>query len=143
MFWKYLPFILFTVITHASAQIMLKLGMNDVGQFSIADEPLLPLLVEIGFNPFVVLGVATFVVSMTSHIYVLSKVHVSFAYPFLSLAYVLVAVWAAAFLGETLSPLQIVGIGTIVAGTVLIASRPREPDTDAPPKTADPSRAAI
>jgi drug/metabolite transporter (DMT)-like permease len=120
---QYIPFILFTVATNAAAQIMLKQGMNSVGAFAIGDQPILALAARIIFNPFVLLGLMTFVVSMGSHLFVLSRVDVSFAYPFLSIAYVLVAVWAHMFMSETLSWTHISGIGLIVLGTVFISIR--------------------
>ena len=51
------------------------------------------------------LGLCTFVISMASHLYVLSKVELSFAYPFLSLAYVAVAVFAYFVFREDLNAL--------------------------------------
>jgi drug/metabolite transporter (DMT)-like permease len=118
---KYLPFILFTVITNAAAQILLKQGMNSIGAFTLSGGSAIAVVSRILFNPYVILGLSTFVVSTASNIFVLSRVDVSFAYPFLSLAYVLVAVWAATFLHETLSATQIAGIGAILVGTILIA----------------------
>ena len=118
---QYIPFILFTVVTNAAAQIMLKQGMNTVGAFSVGSEPILGLVARIIFNPFVFIGLLTFVISMGSHLFVLSRVDVSYAYPFLSIAYVLVALWAHFFMSETLSWTHISGIGLIVGGTVLIS----------------------
>ena len=118
---KYIPFILFTVFTNAAAQVMLKKGVMTLGEISLASgNPILRVL-EIVFQPFVFLGLLTFVISMASHLYVLSKVELSFAYPFLSLAYVAVAVAAWLLFGENLNALRIAGIGFICIGTVLIA----------------------
>ena len=91
---KYIPFILFTVLTNAAAQLMLKQGMMTLGPISMTAETAIVRLFQIVFNPWVFAGLATFVISMASHLYVLSKVELSFAYPFLSLAYVAVAVFA-------------------------------------------------
>jgi drug/metabolite transporter (DMT)-like permease len=52
---------------------------------------------------------------------VLSKVDISFAYPFLSLAYVAVAIFAWLVFKEDLGGLKIAGIALICLGTVLIA----------------------
>ena len=91
---QYLAFILFTVMTNAAAQLMLKQGMMSLGPLGFDDvNPLLRLL-QIVFSPWIFFGLCTFVISMASHLYVLSKVELSFAYPFLSLAYVAVAVFA-------------------------------------------------
>ena len=45
----------------------------------------------------------------------------AFAFPFLSLAYVIVAVWGYFVLGENLSATRVAGIATIILGTILIS----------------------
>lgn len=118
---KYLPFILFTVLTNAAAQVMLKYGMIQLGTLSFSGaNPVLKIL-QIVFSPFVFLGLCTFVISMASHLFVLSKVELSYAYPFLSLAYVVVAVAAWLLFREDLNAYRIGGIALICVGTVLIA----------------------
>ena len=82
---------------------------------------LITILFKILFNPWVFFGLFTFVISMMSHLYVLSKVELSFVYPFLSLAFVAVAVGSWVFFAEDINALRIVGIGFICIGTVLIA----------------------
>ena len=80
---------------------------------------------QIVFSPWVFLGLCTFVISMASHLYVLSKVELSFAYPFLSLAYVAVAIFAYFIFREDLNAWRIAGIAFICVGTVLIAQSGR------------------
>ena len=127
---KYIVFILFTVMTNAAAQLMLKYGMMNMGPLSFAGvNPILKIL-QIVFSPFVFLGLCTFVISMASHLYVLSKVDLSFAYPFLSLAYVAVAVFAYFVFHEDLNAWRIAGIGFICIGTILIAQSGREGHAD-------------
>lgn len=118
---KYIPFILFTVLTNAAAQIMLKQGMMSLGPLSFSADTLIPRIFQIVFNPWVFIGLTTFVISMASHLFVLSKVDLSFAYPFLSLAYVVVAVVAWLVFKEELGLYKISGIVLICLGTILIA----------------------
>ena len=122
---SYLPFILFTVFTNAAAQMMLKQGMTTLGEVAPEGQMtllgMITMLLKIVFHPWVFAGLCTFVISMASHLYVLSKVELSFAYPFLSLAYVAVAVAAWWLFSEDLNPWRIAGIGFICLGTVLIA----------------------
>ncbi len=118
---SYIPLILFTVLTNAAAQLMLKRGMTGLGQLDPGHDGLIATVLRVVFNPFVFFGLCTFVVSMASHLVVLSKVQISYAYPFLSLAYVVVAVYAYFFFQEDLSPVRIAGIGLIVLGTIFIA----------------------
>ncbi len=117
----YLPLILFTVLTNAAAQIMLKKGMNSVGALDISSDGLIGTVFRVVFSPFVFLGLTTFVISMASHLIVLSKVQLSYAYPFLSLAYVVVAAYSYFFFAEDVGLARLAGIGLIVAGTILIA----------------------
>lgn len=138
---KYIPFILFTVMTNAAAQLMLKYGMMQLGELSFAGvNPVLKLL-QIVFSPWIFFGLCVFVISMASHLYVLSKVELSFAYPFLSLAYVAVAVFAYYVFSEDLNALRIAGIGFICIGTVLIAQSGRERPAQA--ETAQASKPTI
>jgi multidrug transporter EmrE-like cation transporter len=118
---KYIPFILFTVLTNAAAQIMLKQGMMSLGPLSFTSDTIVQRVFQIIFNPWVFIGLTTFVISMASHLFVLSKVDLSFAYPFLSLAYVVVAVVAWLVFKEDLGAYKIMGIMLICAGTILIA----------------------
>lgn len=118
---RYIPFILFTVFTNAAAQMLLKYGMMHLGPLSFSGVNPIVKILSIVFSPFVFLGLATFVISMASHLYVLSKVELTYAYPFLSLAYVLVAFAAWFLFGEELNPSRIGGIALICCGTILIA----------------------
>ncbi|MCT4657400.1 MAG: transporter [Cohaesibacter sp.] len=121
----YLPFILFTVFTNAAAQMMLKQGMLTLGdvapQGDMTALGLITMLFKVVFHPWVFAGLCTFVISMASHLYVLGKVELSFAYPFLSLAYVGVAVAAWWFFSEDLNIWRMAGIAFICVGTALIA----------------------
>ena len=121
----YLPFILFTVFTNAAAQIMLKQGMLTLGPLTtggpVTALSAVTLVFKVVFHPWVFAGLVTFVVSMASHLFVLSKVELSFAYPFLSLAYVAVAVVAWLVFAEDLNAWRIAGIALICLGTIAIA----------------------
>ena len=124
---KYIPFILFTVMTNAAAQLLLKYGMITLGPISFSSDSIIQRVFQIVFNPWVFAGLAMFVISMASHLYVLSKVDLSFAYPFLSLAYVAVAIFAWLLFKEDLGTMKIAGIAFICVGTILIAQSPQKP----------------
>lgn len=117
---RYIPLILFTVLTNAAAQIMLKRGMTSVGAISL-DGGLFDAALRTALNPFVIMGLVTFVISMVSHLIVLSRVDLSFAYPFLSLAYVVVVAYAYLVFKEDVGMLRVAGLALVCAGTVLIA----------------------
>jgi drug/metabolite transporter (DMT)-like permease len=118
---RYIPLILFTVLTNAAAQILLKKGMLLLGPFEFSSATIASLIPRLVLNPFVMLGLLTFVVSTASHLLVLSRVDLSFAYPFLSLAYVVVTVYAYLVFKEDVTLYRIAGIALICLGTIVIA----------------------
>lgn len=65
------------------------------------------------FSPLIILGLVTVVISMTSQIVVLSRVDLSFAYPFVVTAY------AFFVFREDVNRYRLAGIALICLGTVL------------------------
>ncbi|MEP0944099.1 MAG: transporter [Rhizobiaceae bacterium] len=122
----YLPLILFTVLSNAAAQLMLKQGMLTFGPITTGDGPMtamsvITLIFKVAFHPWVFFGLCAFVISMMSHLYVLSKVELSFVYPFLSIAFIAVAVGSWIFFGENINAWRLLGFGFIIVGTALVA----------------------
>lgn len=114
--------ILFVVTTNAAAQVMLKQGMSLVGPVALdGSKNVLAVAIGILMQPWIVLGLTTFVISMACHMVVLSRVNLSFAYPFLSLAYVMVAAYSFFFFNEPMEFIRLAGYGLIICGTILIA----------------------
>lgn len=118
---KYIPLILAVVTTNALSQILLKHGMNTIGTFDFSGGRLMSMLPVVVLNPFVIGGLAVLVFSMGLHLMALSRVELSFAYPFLSVSYILVLVAGYFLFGETVNASRIVGVALICGGTFFIA----------------------
>lgn len=118
---KYIPLILFTVLTNFLSQIMLKKGMTQIEISALKADAILKAAPIIIFNFFVMGGLFVMVISMACHLLVLSKVDISYAYPFLGLSFVLVTVWGHFVLSEPLSMYKAIGVLLIVCGVALIA----------------------
>jgi multidrug transporter EmrE-like cation transporter len=118
---KYIPLILAVVTTNAISQLLLKHGMNTIGRFDFAGGNLLRTLPVVALNPFVIGGLVVLVFSMGLHLMALSRVDISFAYPFLSVSYVLVLIASYFWFGESINTARIAGIGLICLGTVFVA----------------------
>lgn len=112
-----IPLILAGVLLNALAQIPLKKGVQAAGGVSFALGPLVKLFLQ----PWVLLGIACYVVSLAIWLSALSKVDVNFAYPFLALGFLANALLARWVLGEPISPLRWVALGVIVLGVALQA----------------------
>ncbi|MCL4139940.1 UNVERIFIED_CONTAM: hypothetical protein GTU68_044120 [Idotea baltica] len=61
------------------------------------------------------------VISMGAHLVVLSRVDISFAYPFLGLSFVLITAYGHFVLGESVNAWRIAGVLLICSGVALVA----------------------
>ncbi len=114
-------FLMAGVLLNACAQLLLKAGTNRVGEFAFSLANVVPIGAQLAFNPFILGGLACYVVSVVVWILGLSRVPVSVAYPMLSVGYVLNALAAWALFGESLGAQKLAGIGFIVIGVFLVA----------------------
>jgi multidrug transporter EmrE-like cation transporter len=117
---KYLPIILLGVLLNAGAQLLIKEGTRRMGYFDFNWANLIPVGLQAATNPFILGGLASYVISVVVWIMVLSRVDVSFAYPMLSVGYIVNAAAAAYLFQEELSMARMSGIVTIMAGVYLI-----------------------
>jgi drug/metabolite transporter (DMT)-like permease len=118
---KTMPLILLAVIINATAQLLLKAGTNRIGVFNFSWSNIAPISLQVISNPFILAGLACYVLAVIVWILVLSRTEVSVAYPMISLAYILNAIAAYYFFNEDLSLVRIAGIGVIIFGVYLIA----------------------
>lgn len=118
---KYFSLILATVLLNATSQILMKTGMTQVGKFEFSGASFRQMTIGAATNIFIICGLVTMVISMVTHLMSLSRFDVSFAFPFLSIAYVLVLLYGYWAMGENVNALRVAGVSLVVAGTVLIA----------------------
>jgi len=117
---KYIPLILLGVMLNALAQITLKQGMRTIGHFGFSLDNIFPILVKVGTNPFILAGLVCYVVSVLVWLMVLSRVEVSFAYPLLSVGYIVTAIAGFWLFNENMGLVRWMGILIICLGVYLI-----------------------
>jgi multidrug transporter EmrE-like cation transporter len=113
--------ILLGVLLNAGAQLLLKAGMNQIGHFDFSIANMVPIGLRVAATPPIIVGLVAYVFSVVVWLLVLSRVQVSYAYPMLSIGYVVNAVAAYYLFGEDLSLIRITGIVVIIAGVYLIS----------------------
>jgi len=111
--------ILGSVLLNALAQLLIRKGMLAVGSVGVGNlmENIVPML----SNLWLWGAMLSYAVSILMWMSVLSKVEVSYAYPFLSIGYIVAAVAGYAFFDEHLSLTRIAGIVVICIGVILIS----------------------
>jgi len=109
------------VLLNATAQLLLKAGVNGVGHFEFTTANIIPVGLKIATQWPIIGGLTCYVFSVVVWIVGLSRVDVSVAYPMLSLGYVVNAFAAWYLFGEILSVQRLVGIGVILVGVAILA----------------------
>lgn len=112
--------ILACVVIGTAGQLLLKFGMDRIGEFAFSAHNIMPIAVKIICNPFIVLGTGCYALSLVIWLLVLSRAEVSYAYPLLSLGYVITAIAAYFLFGDSLTVIRILGIGLIILGVICI-----------------------
>lgn len=114
---------LFSISLGAVGQFLLKVGVKEIGGIgglAFKRGELVSTAVRIATEPYIIIGILLFVISMVVWLAVLSRMELSRAYPMVSISYVLVALMARAFLGEQLGLTRVAGIAVILVGVVLV-----------------------
>ena len=110
------------ILLGSIGQISLRFGAAKLGNLH-AGQGIMGSLVSAFrgiFTPYVFAGLAIYALSAVIWIYVLNQVKLSFAYPMISLSYVLVVVFSALLLHEKVSMVTIAGLVLISVGVSLI-----------------------
>jgi multidrug transporter EmrE-like cation transporter len=117
--------IVLSVALAAAAQLTLKYGMTRVGAIRSTDlqEPVQTVL-RVARQPAVWGGLILFGVSAVFWLIVLSRVSLSFAYPFAALTYVLILLFDRFILKTEVPGLRWAGVFLIITGIILISRTP-------------------
>jgi drug/metabolite transporter (DMT)-like permease len=114
--------VLICVVAGALGQIIWKQGMSTMDKINGFEDLLkIETIYSIFTNIYIVLGLIIYGSVFILWLAALSTLDVSFMYPMLSLAYVVTAIFAFLFLGESIAFSRWAGIAFVVIGCILIA----------------------
>jgi multidrug transporter EmrE-like cation transporter len=114
-------YILISVLGGAMGQVLLKKGMGSMGPLTISLDQLGSMLWRIGTNPYVIVGLAVYVGSTLFWLVTLSRVDLSYAYPFASLSYVVMLLASWLLFKENITSLRLLGSFVVMTGVILIS----------------------
>lgn len=108
------------IILNVLGHVFLKAGMNKIG--AISPSVLLNDFTKIFSTPFIFVGLISYVASMAMYMVVLSRTHLSYAYPVLnSTAFVLIVLISWQIFREPFTTFKWLGIVMIFGGVLLIS----------------------
>jgi drug/metabolite transporter (DMT)-like permease len=114
-------YILISVLGGAVGQVLLKMGMSSLGAMTFSVDHLGNLLWRLATNPLVVGGLMIYACGTLFWLLALSRVDLSFAYPFASLSYVLMLLASWLLLNEHISLTRLAGSFVIIIGVLIIS----------------------
>lgn len=117
---KYKILLIVTVLIGSGGQIAMKLGTTSMGGFGGFDG-VVEMALALFLNPYIIAGLFCTGASMLLWLTVISKLDLSFAYPFMSLSYVVVLLFGWLAMDEKVVALRVCGIGCIMAGVFIIS----------------------
>lgn len=112
--------ILVSVFLGAIGQVLVKYGASSL-ELNFTGKYLITSIISILKNAPVMCGIISYGVSFLLWIKVLSKVELSYAYPMVSIGYILVMFFSYFLFKENISIIRILGVILIISGVVLVA----------------------
>ena len=103
-------------------QIIVKWQVAKAGVFPATLPGKMSFLLGLVLNPWIITAVAAGFLALLSWMAAMTKFELSYAYPFMSLAFVLVLILSALLLHETVTVPKVLGVALIVMG-IIAASR--------------------
>ncbi|HSG27432.1 MAG TPA: EamA family transporter [Candidatus Krumholzibacterium sp.] len=116
---KNLVLIIATVCLNTAGQFMMKAGINKIGEIGISD--LIGSFTRIVTSAYIIGGFCSYAVSAVLWIMILSRAELSWAFPMVSLSYVITALLAPILLNESFSVQRFVGVIVICIGVFLVS----------------------
>ena len=115
--------ILIPTVAGVIGQLMLKIGMSNMGALDLSIAGLPGIALKIMTSPMIIVGLAIYMGGVFFWLIGLNQLDLSFLYPFASLSYVLITIAAWALLHEQIPPLRWVGLLVICLGVALVARK--------------------
>jgi multidrug transporter EmrE-like cation transporter len=112
-------YILITIILTVYGQIVVKWQVNLAGAFpaSILEKTL--FLAKLLINPWVISSMAAALLAGMTWMAAMTKLHLSYAYPFMGLTFILVLILSGVFFDEPMNWQKTAGVLLIIGGIAL------------------------
>jgi multidrug transporter EmrE-like cation transporter len=113
-------YVAITLALTVYAQLVLKWRMNEQG--GLPDTGRGRYLLDLLTDPWIISAFGLAAVAAVAYLAALANLDLSRAYPVMALSFGIVVLGSAAFLGESVTPIRLIGIAIITLG-VFVASR--------------------
>jgi multidrug transporter EmrE-like cation transporter len=112
-------YVLGSVLFTVYGQIIVKWQVGKAGALPASFSERIPFFLGLIFNPWIMSGIFAGFCALLCWLAAMTKFELSYAYPFMSLAFVFVLVLSAVLFHEPLTVAKIMGVLLIIAGIVV------------------------
>ncbi|WP_067727176.1 EamA family transporter [Oceanobacillus damuensis] len=113
-------YILSTIIFTVYGQLVIKWTMDKQGGLPEAWGEKFMFLIQLLLNPWILSGFLAAFLAALSWMAAMTKFDISYAYPFMSLSFVLVFILSAFLFGEPVSTQKLLGFALIILGIIVM-----------------------
>ena len=113
-------YILLTLLFTVYGQMVLKWQMDQAGQMPSESVAKVLFLFRQFLNPWIVSGLASAFLASLAWMAAMTRFEINYAYPFMSLAFIIVMVLSVLFLQEQITVNRVLGTLLVVAGLVVV-----------------------
>ena len=114
-------YILLTLLFTVYGQLVLKWQMGRSGSMPEGGIDKVLFLLQQFFNPWIISGLFAAFLASLAWMAAMTRFELNYAYPFMSLAFVIVMLFSVLFLNESLTLQNVLGTIMVVSGLIVIA----------------------
>ena len=115
-------YVLGSVLCTVFGQIVVKWQVSKAGALPETLSQKIPFLLKLVLNPWVMTSMAAGFLALVCWLAAMTKFELSYAYPFMSLAFVLVLILSAILFHEAVTLPKVLGVLLVISG-IIVASR--------------------
>jgi drug/metabolite transporter (DMT)-like permease len=115
-------YVLGSILCTVYGQIMVKWQVSKAGALPVMLSEKIAFLLKLILNPWILSGIVAGFLALVFWLAAMTKFELSYAYPFMSLAFVFVMILSAVLFHEAVTLNKVLGVLLIVGG-IIVASR--------------------
>lgn len=112
-------YIFLTIFFTVYGQLIIKWKVNAAGSLPVESIDKINFLFQLLLNPWVISGLMSAFLASLSWMAAMTKFTLSYAYPFVSLTFVLTILLGSFLFQETITISKTIGMGAIIAGIII------------------------
>jgi multidrug transporter EmrE-like cation transporter len=112
-------YVLFTILLTVYGQLAIKLQVIKAGALPQGNLEKIGFLLHLLINPWIISAFLAALLASVAWMAAMTKLPLSFAYPFMSLAFVLVMVFSSLLFNEPITAHKMIGVALVIVGLAI------------------------